>query len=178
MSISKIVSKHTPLFHLGYFVEDAKAFAQQFHDLYGAGPFLVMENVPAKQTYRGVEMTTILTIATGWWKNMAVEIIQQNSEGKSYLNENGRYGFHHITIGVSDVQAACKEFEEAGCSVEMYNFSNPEFPFAYIDARDQAGYYIELNPHPDPISQIVKKWGENWDGETKLFRTLEDARKG
>ena len=178
MSISKIVSKHTPLFHLGYFVEDAKAFAQHFHDLYGAGPFLIMENVPATQTYRGVEMTTMLTIATGAWKDSAVEIIQQNSEGKSYLNENGRYGFHHICFGVSDVQGACKEFEEAGCSIEMYNFDRPDFPFAYIDARETAGYYIELNPKPDPITQLVKKWAADWDGETKLFRTLADAKQG
>jgi len=178
MSKSKIVSEHTPLFHLGFYAEDAKAFAQHHHDLYGSGPFICMENVPSKQIFRGKETETTLTVVTGWWKDVGIEIIQQISEGPSYLNENGRYGFHHICFGVSDVQGAAKEFEEAGCSIQFYNWDRPDFPFCYIDARDTSGYYIELNPQMDPLSQIVKKWAADWDGETKLFRTIEDARQG
>jgi len=176
MSKSEIVSKHTPLYHLGFYAEDAKAFAQQHHDLYGSGPFIVMENVPSTVNFHGKDVTTNITVATGWWKDMAIEIIQQNSDNPSYLNENGRYGFHHICFGVSDVKGAVKEFEEAGCPVQMYNYDRADFPFAYIDARTTSGYYIELNPNMDPMSQLVKKWAADWDGETKLFRTLEDAR--
>jgi catechol 2,3-dioxygenase-like lactoylglutathione lyase family enzyme len=178
MSISKIVSKHTPLFHLGFYAEDAKAFAQAHHDLYGSGPYIVMENIPSTVTFRGEDVTTNITVATGWWKDVGVEIIQQNSDNPSYLNENGRFGFHHICFGVDDVKEAVKEFKAAGNSVQMFNYSRPEFPFAYIDARGSSGYYIELNPEMDPMSQLVRKWAADWDGETKLFRTLEDARNG
>jgi MFS family permease len=90
MSKSEIVSKHTPLYHLGFYAEDAKAFAQQHHDLYGSGPFIVMENVPSTVNFHGKDVTTNITVATGWWKDMAIEIIQQNSDNPSYLNENGR----------------------------------------------------------------------------------------
>jgi ABC-type transport system substrate-binding protein len=178
MGKSVIVSKHSPLYHLGYYVEDAKAFAQAHHDLYGSGPFIVMENITSSVTYHGVDTETTMTIATGWWKDIGIEIIQQHSANDSYLKENGRYGFHHICFGVSDVQGAIKEFEAAGDSVQMYNFSRPNFPFAYIDARASSGYFIELNPEMDQMSQLVKKWAADWDGETKLFRTIEDARNG
>lgn len=178
MSIYQIVSKHTPLYHLGFYAEDAKAFAQAHHDLYGSGPFIAIEHAPSQVSFRGVESKHDLTIYTGWWKDVGVEIIQQNTEGPSYLNENGRYGFHHICFGVSDVQRAVKEFEVVGDSVQMYNYDRPAFPFAYIDARRSSGYYIELNPQMDPMSQAVKKWAADWDGETKLFRTLEDVRNG
>jgi hypothetical protein len=115
-------------------------------------------------------------VVTGWWKDVGVEIIQQNSEGLSYLNENGRYGFHHICFGVSDIKEAVKEFVAAGNSVQFYNYDRPEFLFAYIDARETSGYYIELNPQMDPMSQIVKRWAADWDGESKLFRSMADAR--
>jgi catechol 2,3-dioxygenase-like lactoylglutathione lyase family enzyme len=173
MGASTIVSRHTPLYHLGFYVEDAKAFAQAHHDLYGSGPYVVMENMPSNSIFRGKDLTVDLTFYTGWWKNMAVEAIQQNTEGPSFLTENGRYGFHHICFGVSDVQEAVKEFEAAGNSVQHYNFSIPDFPFAYIDARETSGYYIELNPVMDVMSQLAKKWAEGWDGETDLFRPFE-----
>ena len=178
MSKSKIVSKHSPLTHLGFYVEDAKAFAQRHHDLYGSGPFIVMENIPSTVTFRGEESVSNLTIITGWWKEMSIEIIQQNSDNPSYLNENGRFGFHHICFCVDDVEEAVKEFETAGDGVQMFNYSRPEFKFAYIDARDSCGYYIELNPQMDFMSQVVKKWAEDWDGESDLFRTMEDLKKG
>jgi hypothetical protein len=177
MSISKIVSNSTPLFHLGYYAKDAKAMAQHMHDLYGAGPFILMDNVNSTYTFRGVETTTNISIATGRWKDIGVEIIQQNSEGASYLNENGRFGFHHICFGVTDVKGAIKEFEAAGDTVQWYSFARPDFPVCYIDARETCGYYIELNPQMDPMSQAVKKIAETWDGG-KLFFTLADLRKG
>ncbi|MDR1933849.1 MAG: VOC family protein [Spirochaetales bacterium] len=177
MSVSKIVSKHSPIYHLGFFVEDAMAFARQHHDLYGSGPFIVMENFPIEHIFRGKEMTIMITVVEGWWKDLSIEIIQQHTEGPSYFKENGRYGFHHICFSVSDVPAACKEFEAAGRSIQVTSFDRPT-PYAFIDAREQSGYYIELIPTVDPLSQIVKKWAADWDGETKLFRTLEDARKG
>jgi catechol 2,3-dioxygenase-like lactoylglutathione lyase family enzyme len=178
MSLTKIVSKHTPLYHLGFYVKDAKAFAQAHHDLYGSGPFIVLEHAPSNVLLRGVESVSDLTIYTGWWKDIAIEAIQQNSDNPSYLNENGRFGFHHICFGVSNVQEAVKEFEASGNGVQMYNYDMPEFPFAYIDARETSGYYIELNPTMDPMSQIVKGWATDWDGETKLFRTFEDVHMG
>ncbi|GHU66082.1 hypothetical protein AGMMS49983_15020 [Clostridia bacterium] len=177
MSQFSVVPDHTPLFHLGFFAKDAKAFAQAHHDLYGSGPFIVNENIDMKYTFRGKETTTNLTIVTGGWKDILIEIIQQNGEGESYLNEDGHpYGFHHIAFGVSDVHEAIKEFEAAGNTVQFYNFDRPNFPLCYIDARATSGYYIELNPEMDGLSQVVKKWAADWDGETKLFRTMADLR--
>ncbi|MDR1796648.1 MAG: VOC family protein [Clostridiales Family XIII bacterium] len=177
MSESKIVSKHTPLFHLGFFAKDAQAFAQAHHDLYGSGPFILMGPVDTTYDFRGTETTTNITIATGWWKDIAIEIIQQNSEGVSYLNEDGHpYGFHHICFGVDDVKGAIADFEAAGDSVQWTSFARPDFPVCYIDARGSSGYYIELNPQMDPISQAVKGMAANWDGE-KLFYTLADLKR-
>jgi len=178
MTKTKIVSKHSPITHLGYFTKDAKAFAQRHHDLYGTGPFIVMENVPAENYFRGEKTVTDLTIVTGWYKDLAIEIIQQNSDNDSYMTENGRYGFHHIAIVVDDIKEAIKEFEECGDGVQMFNFDNEQFPFAYIDARESCGYYIELNPFMDFMSSVVKGWAEDWDGETKLFRGMEDIQQG
>ena len=175
MSKSKIVSQHSPIIHLGYYVENAREFAQRHHDLYGSGPFVMMENVSATVTFRGEESTSNITIYTGWWKEMAIEIIQQNSDNHSYLKENGRYGFHHIDIFVPDVKEAVKEFEAFGNSVQMFNFERPDFPFAYIDARETCGYYIELNQKMDFMSELAKKIAVDWDGETDLFRTLADV---
>jgi catechol 2,3-dioxygenase-like lactoylglutathione lyase family enzyme len=177
MSKSAIVSKHSPLYHLGFYVEDAKAFAQEHHDLYGSGPFILMEKVTSSVTWHGQESETTMTSATGWWKDMAIEIIQQDSDNDSYLKENGRYGFHHICFGVDDVQEAVKEFEASGNPVQMYNYSRPNFPYAYVDARGSSGYFIELNPEMDAMSQVVKKWAAEWDGETNLFRSIDDLRK-
>jgi ABC-type transport system substrate-binding protein len=178
MSVSKIVSKHTPLFHLGFFAKDAKVFAQAHHDLYGSGPFIVLENTDTTHTFRGKETTTNITVVTGWWKDVGIEIIQQNSDNVSYLNEdNHPYGFHHICFGVSDVKGAIEEFEAAGDTVQFYTFDRPDFPVCYIDARGSSGYYIELNPQMDPLSQAVKAMAADWDGETNLFRSIADLRR-
>jgi len=160
---------------MGFYVEDAKAYAQHHHELYGSGPFVVMENIPAEMIFRGKEVTFDLTFYTGWWRNLSVEIIQQNDDQPSFLSENGRYGFHHIAIGVSDVQKACKEFEAAGNSVQIYNFTIPQFKFAYIDARNTCGYYVELNPEMDFMSQVVRGWAEDWDGKSDLFRNPDGS---
>jgi catechol 2,3-dioxygenase-like lactoylglutathione lyase family enzyme len=175
MSSSKIVSKHTPLYHLGFYVPDARAFAQAHHELYGSGPYIVLENNDSYTYFHGEKVTTNMTICTGWWKDISVEVIQQNSDNESYLTENGRYGFHHICFGVSDVEAAVKEFAEYGVPVQMYNYDMPEFPFAYVDARETSGYYIELNPQMDFMSQVVKGWAVDWDGESNLFRSMADV---
>lgn len=178
MSVSKIVSRHTPLFHLGFFAENAKDFAQAHHDLYGSGPYILMEGIDTTYNFRGVETTTNITIATGWWKDVGVEIIQQNSEGVSYLNEDGHpYGFHHICFGVDDVKGAIEEFKAAGDTVQWDSFARPDFPVCYIDARKSSGYYIELNPQMDPMSQFVKKTAGTWDGETDLFLSMGEVRK-
>jgi hypothetical protein len=177
MSVSKIVSKHTPLFHLGFFAEDAKAFAQAHHDLYGSGPFILTDAMDTTYNFRGVETTTNITIATGWWKDIGVEIIQQNSEGVSYLNEdNHPYGFHHICFGVDDVKGAIEEFKAAGDTVQWDSFARPDFPVCYIDARKSSGYYIELNPQMDPMSQAVKNLQATHDCEKQLFIGLAELR--
>jgi len=177
MTKSLIVSKHSPIIHHGFFVEDAKDFAQKHHDLFGSGPFVVLENTQADVTFRGEHSITDITIVTGWWKESAVEIIQQHSDNASYLNENGRYGFHHIDIFVEDVEAACKEFEAFGNSIQMYNFELEGFPFAYIDARDTLGFYIEVNQSMDFMSGLAKQLAVGWDGETDLFRPMEEVMK-
>jgi len=177
MSISKIVSEHSPIIHYGFYVPDAKAFAQRHHDLYGAGPFVVMENITSTITFRGEESTSNISIITGAWKNTAVEIIQQHSDNHSYLKENGRYGFHHIDFFVSDVKEAIKEFEAFGDNVQMYNFDRPEFPFAYIDARESCGYYIELNQSMDFMSGLAMKLAEGRYGASDKFWTIDDLKE-
>ena len=177
MNKSLLVSKHSQIIHMGFFVEDAMAFAQRHHNLYGSGPFVVNEHVNADVIFRGERSITEITMATGWWKETAVEVLQQHSDNHSYLKENGRYGFHHIDFFVSDVKEAIKEFEAFGDNVQMYNFDRPEFPFAYIDARESCGYYIELNQSMDFMSGLAMKLAEGRYGASDKFWTIDDLKE-
>ena len=181
MGMTKILSKHTPIYHLMFFVPDVKKAALLHNEMFGSGPYVVIESVKMdSQLYLGkYPMPTDVAMATGWWGNLAVEFVQQNNSGHTYYKDNyGKYGFHHICIGVGPkVQEVVEEFKEYGCEVLMTDFSREHFPYAYIDARELLGMFIEINPGPDPSTICIEKWAKDWDGKTDLLRTYDDVLK-
>jgi catechol 2,3-dioxygenase-like lactoylglutathione lyase family enzyme len=174
MSLTKVLFHHTPIYHLSYFVPDVREASLRHHEMFGSGPFVVAEN-PQKttHTYKGQPFKINITMSTGWWGDLAVEFIQQNSEGPSYFKDNGRFGFHHICFGVSDVKAAIADFEANGCTVAVSDFSRENYPYAYIDARKLYGMYMEINPGPDAVYKVVKKWAQDWDKKTDVIRDFD-----
>jgi catechol 2,3-dioxygenase-like lactoylglutathione lyase family enzyme len=177
MSKERVLWNHYPIYHLSYFVPDLKKAIQQHHEIFGSGPYLVVENIKVDPVYRGKPGEFQISMATGWWGDVAIELVQQHNDGPSYYRDNdGRFGFHHVCIGVSDVKKAIKEFEDAGCPLSCFA-DRPNYPWAYIDCTASWGMFVEINPGPDPVYKAVKKWAEGWDKETKLLRSYADMPK-
>jgi len=177
MDMSKIVSNHYPVYHLSYFVPDVKEAARKHHEMFGSGPYLLVENITINPIYKGEPGEFNISIATGWWGDVAIELVAQHNDVPSYYKDNdGRFGFHHVCIGVSDVKAAIKEFEDRGYPLAC--FADREgYPWAYIDCTKDWGMFVEINPGPDPGYDAVKKWAEDWDKKTDLFRTWADIKR-
>ena len=178
MSMTKALSNHTPIYHISFYVPDVEEASLKHHKMFGSGPFMIMKDFHNEnQIYKGQPFVIDISMSTGWWGDVAVEFVQQNNDGPSYFKDNGRYGFHHVCMGAPDTKQSVLDFNENGCETVMYDYTREDFPYAYIDARELLGMYIEINPGPDPVYKAVKEWAQDWDKETKVLRYMDDLKE-
>lgn len=154
---------------LGYSVESIEETAQLYHDLFGAGPFIDMGvNAPESCKIRGVEQPVKMRTAIGYLGDMEIELIEDKSDCPSPYSEAGRYGLHHYCIWVDDVQEAVDEFAAAGIEVAMDMVSGSGMRVAYVDAREQLGQYIEVNPPLEQVRQMGMGVHQKWPDDVAL----------
>lgn len=140
---------------LGYNVKSIDETAELMHSLFGAGPFIDMGvNEPASCKIRGVEQPVKMRTAIGYLGSMELELIEDLGDCPSPYQEAGGFGLHHYCIWVDDVQEAVDEFAAAGMEVAMDMVSGSGMRVVYVDAREQLGQYIEVNPPLEQVAQM------------------------
>lgn len=160
---------------LGYNVKSIEETAKLYHDLFGAGPFIDLGvNSPKSCKIRGKESPVKMRTAIGYLGDMEIELIEDKSDGPSPYSEMGHYGLHHYCIWVDDVQEAVDAFTAAGIEVAMDMVSGSGMRVVYVDAREQLGQYIEVNPPLDQIRQMGIGIHQKWTDDVALV-SIQDV---
>lgn len=162
--IDKIMNKYG-IRQIGYSVRSIEETAELLHGTLGAGPFIDLgENSPATCKVRGVEQQVTMRTAIGYLGSMELELIEDKSSGPSPYNEVDGYGLHHYCIWVDDVDAAVADLTAAGMEVAMDMVSGSGLRVVYVDAREQLGQYIEVNPPNEQLAQMGMGVHQKMDG--------------
>ena len=137
-----------------------------------AGPFFVLPNfVVPGQVYRGSESKADITIAMGFAGHMLIELIQPLDDHPSVYKETmdlRGFGFHHVGIACSDVDATSREYQARGYH-EAFRAAVPTGgEVVYLDNGSGAQLgFVELLPvTPGMDATFTRFWeaSRNWDG--------------
>ncbi len=156
----------------GYYVRDLEEASRAHSALFGSGPFIFMDPVTNTINFRGQEAELTMQTAYGQYGDIQIEMIQVLSDGPDPYKEFGRYGFHHFSIWVDDLEAAIEEFKQAGFDVAMRFASGGGLEVAYVDCVDTWGYYVEMHAPIERFWGMVKQAADNWDG-SEPYRKIQ-----
>lgn len=142
-----------------YVVRDLEAACQQFHDLYGIGPFVGgVEGVLDNHVYRGQPAPPIhlkaVFVQSG---DLNIELVQLMSPGPSAFHDmfpNGEEGLHHVAIFADDYEAVRDSFVARGMPVASEFTVSFGAQICYIDARATLGHMIEIYPENEIIRNM------------------------
>ena len=155
---------------IGYYVKSIDESAEQFKQLFDAGPFVDMGVNKLKSCkVRGLEQPVQMRTALGQLGSMQLELIEVQSDCPDPYKEMGHYGIHHFCIWADDPGALVQEFEKLGCSVAMEIESGQGLKVYYLDAREQLGQYVEINAPLDQLAGAIAAVHAKWSNEKSLI---------
>ena len=132
---------------IAYLVEDVHQSAEYWARVHGAGPFVVMENIPLQEVvYRDQPGSLDHSSAYGQFGPMMLELVQQNCDAPSAFKEMyapGQYGLHHMAAFAPDLEASLAEHAQQGEPLAMRARAG-DMPFAFVDTRERLGHMTEL----------------------------------
>ncbi len=162
-----------PPAQIAYVVHDVRQAAQQWADVYGAGPFFVLDHIDVRNVlYRGKSGQFDHSSAFGQWGSIMVELLCDH--GGLF---GDHHGVHHVAHLVPDLAEARRWCSKSGFPEAMSATTATGMPFVFHDATATLGHYIELyEPNPRVVSlyQMVAKASEGWDG-TDPIRSLSSS---
>jgi len=161
---------------VAYFVEDIFLAAEQWAQRTGAGPFLVMENIPLQDVvYRGRAAELDHSSAYGQYGELMVELVQQNNPGPSALRDAfpaGTFGLHHMARFAADLDAELDSYRGNGFEIAMQARAG-DLRFAFVDTLNPLGHMVELYQDCEDIRafyQVIADAAEKWDGKDAIFK--------
>lgn len=169
-----------PIRQIAYYVEDIRAAAERHHRMFGSGPYYLLENTSMTVDYRGQDTEFSTSQALGQWGALQIEFLQSNNDGPSVLHDlypagSGKYGLHHVSMIVDDLDAAVRDGDAEGYPVAMWlYYDKMDMKIAFLDAVDTYGHFIELYQEAPGIVgfyDMVEKGAQDFDG-TDLFREV------
>ena len=167
-----------PIRQIAYFVDDIRAAATRMYRTFGAGPFFIIENIElSSATHRGEECLFVHSSAYGQWGDVMLELVQQESDGPSPFRDMyapGESGLHHMATIVPNQRQAYRDYERAGFEIACIAVTKNGTEFAFIDAVDKLGHFIEVYESAPGLLgfyNVVKSAATDWDGRD-LIRTL------
>ena len=162
-----------PISQLGYVVTDLRAATNLWVDLFGAGPFFMIENVEFPGwSYRGVETPTPLDIAAGQLGSVVIELILPRGDGPSAYRDSfahGTGGLHHYGVLANDPDAAARHFAPAAPITTACTGVGTRF--GYFDARPQLGVMVEIieaGPDVCELFAMIAGAAQGWDGTDRV----------
>lgn len=174
-----------PATQLGFVVRDVEAAVRHWNDVFGVGPFVIMEHgtaQPPPPTYmRGQEVSVELKLAFGFMGDVQIELIEQRNGAPSPYTEfleAGREGLQHLGFWVHDHALATRRIEAAGYEpVYEIRVEGQALPIVYYDSPSLYGPMLEIVPPQWRRSrEAIRKAVDNWtDGDTPIrFDTYAD----
>ena len=155
---------------VAYATTDVRAAAGRWHELFGAGPFFVRDNVPVRRVLvDGEEAVFDHSCALGQWGNVMVELVHHHEMAPAALERDmrrGGTGVHHVACFVDDLEAARDQLVAGGARVVMDAQSN-EVRFIFLDLGPELGHMVELyeeTPYMSDLYALVREASIGWDG--------------
>lgn len=162
---------------IAYFVENAEQAARQHHQLFGSGPYFLLENIPlAVCQHRGLPAELDHTSAYGQWGGIMVEFCQQNNSGPSVFHDHpgGQGCMHHVAIMVEDLPEAISQYHRAGYETALYAETAGGLAYAMMDCVAGLGHFVELYEASEQLASfysLVHAVAQDWDG-SEVIRSL------
>lgn len=150
-----------PLFQQAYLVNDLEAACHRWHDLFGAGPFVVTWHHKAERfSYRGTPQEADVSYAFGYLGDQMIQFIQQHDDTPSIYRDMygpGEEGFHHVATLVNDYAAERQRLLDKGFELacELHNIG---VDAAYFDTRAVTGGFTEIHNDPYRILAAFAAW--------------------
>ena len=136
---------HMPrLSQVGIYVKDMDSSIRQYEEVFGIGPWLVMEGETEYCLDRGKEVTVQGRIGMGYTGRIQLELIQILSGSNLYLDTLGglEEGIHHLGFEVDDLDERLRACREAGIDVLQRGTLKQlgmTIDYAYLDTLDSVG---------------------------------------
>ncbi len=160
---------------VAYFVDDIKSAAERMAATFGAGPFFVVDKIPlAWGEHRGERCDFVHSSAYGQWGNVMMELVQQDSPGASPFRDlfaPGESGLHHVATMVDSMADAYTRFSAAGFPAATRAQTLTGTEFAFLDAIDELGHFIEIYERSDALLgfyDMVKSAAADWRGDSPV----------
>ncbi|NPV60088.1 MAG: hypothetical protein HPY75_10535 [Actinobacteria bacterium] len=141
---------HMPrLSQIGIYVKDMEAAVSRYQQVFGIGPWLVLEGETAYCMDRGCEVTVKGRIAMGYSGGVQLELINIVEGNNLYLDTLGgrEEGLHHLGFEVDNLEERLLACREAGIEVLQRGTLKQlgmTIDYAYLDTLDSVGVILEF----------------------------------
>jgi methylmalonyl-CoA/ethylmalonyl-CoA epimerase len=141
--------KMPKLAQIGLYVKDLEKATRQYEELFGIGPWLVLEGEAVSCTYKGCEVDVKGRIAMGYSGKIQLELIQIMEGSNLYLDTLGglEEGIHHMGFAVNNLEERLQACREAGIEVLQRGTLKQlgmTIDYAYLDTLGQVGVILEF----------------------------------
>jgi hypothetical protein len=159
-------------------VDDLKLAMRQWTELWGVGPFFVIEHVPMEDLqYRGKPAQIDCSIGLAQSGRTQIELIEQHCDNPSIYRDHvprGTSGFHHVAVIARYYDRELAAYANRGLVVGT-NGRFGDMRFAYIDAWRDVQCVIEIVEDKPSIRDYFAKVAaaaEGWDGRDPVRPAL------
>ncbi len=150
-----------PIFQHAYYVSDLEGACIKWHELHGAGPFIVAPHHRTKKfQYRGTHQEADVSYAFGYLGDIQIQLITQHDDTPSIyrdMYQAGENGFHHAGCLVNDFAAARERMLAQGF-VNACELWADGVNAAYFDTRSVNGGFTEIHGDPAHILAAFATW--------------------
>lgn len=156
--------------HYGYVVDDLDRAMQQFVSQLGAGPFVVMRNVPVENvTSHGEPAVFSHSSAFAQCADITIELMEMYQTAPDVVEaafRQPRPSLHHVAWVTPDLDAGITVLAEQGLP-QFLRAGLGDIAFSYHDGRHLLGHHVEL--HHDSAGlrgffDMIRDARQGWDG--------------
>lgn len=166
-----------PIRQIAYYTDNIRQAVERHHNLFGSGPFFLIENISLMVNHRGHDIEFRHDAAFGQWGSMQVEFMQPLTEGPSIIHDlypagSERQGIHHVALIIDDLESMTAAGEAAGFPVAMRAYlPEMDLKVVFLDSVERYGHFIELYQRVPSIVgfyEMVENASLDFDGSDIL----------
>jgi len=172
--MSLLEQMHMPrLSQIGIYVKDMDSSIRQYEDVFGIGPWLVLEGETDYCLDRGKEVVVQGRIGMGYTGKIQLELIQILAGSNLYLDTLGgrEEGLHHLGFEVDNLEERLQACREAGIAILQRGTLKQlgmTIDYAYLDTLDSVGVILEFIQ-----TRFLGLKARQWPGLLKLVARVQ-----